>query len=158
MEELPRGLFLLRSLRVRIFINGSGSLLLRTYMHYYHLCVCVPTCGAACMGQYWSIGHFCSGCEVGRRSCPYGNAGQGGGRKGRRGMHVWVDACCCMRALGLLAAGTDGLVTGFFACILPKRPILELLWLAGWLDRLDPYYGFCSMRIYLSSFASILCP
>jgi hypothetical protein len=75
----------------------------------------------------------CSGCEVGRRSCPYGNASQGGGRKERRGMHVWVDACCCMRALGLLAAGTDGLVTGFFACILPKRPLLDFHgWLADW--------------------------
>jgi hypothetical protein len=134
----------------------------RTCIITIRVCVCTymrSSMHGTSIGPQATSCQVCSGCEVGRRSCPYGIAGQGGGRKGRRGMHVWVDACCCMRALGLLAAGTDGLMTGFFACILPKRPILDFYgWLAGWLDRLDPYYGFCSMWIYLSSFASILCP
>jgi hypothetical protein len=66
-------------------------------------------------------------------------------------MQVWVDACCCMRALGLLAAGTDGASDRVFRLHPSEASHLDFY---GWLDL---YYGFCSMRIYLSSFASILC-
>jgi hypothetical protein len=85
-----------------------------------------------------------------RRSCLYGNAGQGGSKGGEGCI---LGGGCMHEGAGLAGSWDGKAVTGFFACILPKRPIL-LTSMAGWILILRV---LLDLDIFVC-FASILCP
>jgi hypothetical protein len=82
-------------------------------------------------------------CLFWMESAVYGNAGQGGSKGGEGCI---LGGGCMHEGAGLAGSWDGKALTGFFACILPKRP--NTINFYGWLD--PNYYGFCSIWIYLS--------
>lgn len=68
-------------------------------------------------------------CLFWMESAVYGNAGQGGSKGGEGCI---LGGGCMHEGAGLAGSWDGKALTGFFACILPKRPIL-LTSMAGWI-------------------------
>jgi hypothetical protein len=79
------------------------SYLLRTYMHYYHLCVCTYIMRSGMHGTALDHGLSC------HASLSVGAGQKGGVRRAARDACILGDACRrALGLLGLLPAGTEG--------------------------------------------------